>query len=816
LSSGKNKFVSLKRSTGGILSIMFILLSITVIIILNTVMLQRIAILEKNYVMEHLERAKNAFDSEYDTLSQITYDWAVWDDSYEFIKNQNEEYLNTNIEGDVFLNLEINALLYIDNDGKYLYKCAMDLDKQQMVPIQESLIDYINKSKILKNTDPNYTVKGIIMLPEGPMAIASCPILPTDRNGEVRGNLVMGYYINDEIIKGLEEKLRLSINIDRVNKLDKEKSDLYYFLDYSEVMVASLTNDKIAGYTILEDINGNEIISLSIEISRDIMGIGKNTAMLIIVLLILSSFIFTAIILIFLNRNIIERFIDISKEIKKISEEKKFSNRLKLQKFNDEISIVTEEINNMLNKLEENQHQIIENEKTLKLANENLENEVLERKKIEEKIKHIAYHDYLTGLPNRLSFTEQLNHAIHVADRTVKVVSIMFLDLDGFKMINDTMGHSAGDELLKKVSDRLVKTLRNTDIIARIGGDEFIIMIECIENIKDVKFIADKIIKSFIKPFIIEGQDCFISTSIGVSIYPIDGENAEVLIKNADIAMYKAKEGGKNKYVLCTPLMKDSINETLNITNKLYRAMENNELELYYQPQVNSYTNEIVGAEALLRWKNSELGMISPSKFILLAEQTGLIKPIGEWVLRTACKQNKIWQNVGYPKIRIAVNISVKQFEDRSLLTAIEDVLKETEMEPKYLEIEITESIIMKEKEYVIATLNKLREMGIQIAIDDFGTEYSSLSYLKNLPANRIKIAMPFVHGINVNNKDESITKAIIVLAKNMNMGLIAEGVETQAQLEFLTQRLCDEIQGYYFYKPMPASEMEKLLKEAL
>jgi diguanylate cyclase (GGDEF)-like protein len=392
----------------------------------------------------------------------------------------------------------------------------------------------------------------------------------------------------------------------------------------------------------------------------------------------------------------------------------------------------------------------------------------------------------------------------------------MFLDLDGFKMINDTMGHSAGDELLKKVSDRLVKTLRNTDIIARIGGDEFIIMIECIENIKDVKFIADKIIKSFIKPFIIEGQDCFISTSIGVSIYPIDGENAEVLIKNADIAMYKAKEGGKNKYVLCTPLMKDSINETLNITNKLYRAMENNELELYYQPQVNSYTNEIVGAEALLRWKNSELGMISPSKFILLAEQTGLIKPIGEWVLRTACKQNKIWQNVGYPKIRIAVNISVKQFEDRSLLTAIEDVLKETEMEPKYLEIEITESIIMKEKEYVIATLNKLREMGIQIAIDDFGTEYSSLSYLKNLPANRIKIAMPFVHGINVNNKDESITKAIIVLAKNMNMGLIAEGVETQAQLEFLTQRLCDEIQGYYFYKPMPASEMEKLLKEAL
>jgi EAL domain-containing protein (putative c-di-GMP-specific phosphodiesterase class I) len=299
-------------------------------------------------------------------------------------------------------------------------------------------------------------------------------------------------------------------------------------------------------------------------------------------------------------------------------------------------------------------------------------------------------------------------------------------------------------------------------------------------------------------------------------MYPTDGENGEILIKNADIAMYKAKETGKNKYVLCTPLMKEAINETLKISNKLYRALEKNELELYYQPQVSTYTYEIVGVEALLRWKNPELGMIPPSKFIVIAEQTGLIINIGEWVLKTACKQNKMWQDAGYPKIRMAINISVKQFEDHSLLTVIEDVLKETEIDPKYIEIEITESVIMKEKEYVIATLNKLSEMGIQIAIDDFGTDYSSLSYLKNLPANRIKIAMPFVHGINVNNKDESITKAIIVLAKNMNMGLIAEGVETQMQLEFLSQGLCDEIQGFYFYKPMPASEMENILKKSL
>lgn len=832
--AGKNRFVSLKTKTGVIISAMFIILSIAIFIILNTVMIDKIELLEKSYVKEHLNRVNNAFDSEYEVLSQITYDWAVWDDSYEFIKNHNEEYAKANLNENCFINLELNALLLIDKDGKYVYKGAMDLDNQEMVPISQGLIDYINKSKIIKNLDPNYSVKGIIMLPEGPMVIASYPILQSDGKGVVRGNIIMAYYLNDKIINDIGDKLDLVMNMDRIDKLNKEKSDIYNSLDSDGEFIKPLSNDKIIGYSVLEDIDGNAIVGLSIEKNRDIMVIGKNTASLIIVLLILISLVTKFIMLLFLNKNIIERFIDISKEIKKIGKEKKFSLRLKPQRVNDEISIVTEEINNMLNNLEESQFQIIENEKALKLANENLEKkveertndlsnanislqaEILERKKIEEKIKHIAYHDHLTDLPNRLLFTEQLNHAIHIADRTEEVVSIMFLDLDGFKMINDTMGHHAGDKLLKKVSDRLVKTLRNTDIIARIGGDEFIIMIESIENINDVKIIADKIIKSFKKSFLIDGQDCFISTSIGVAVYPTDGENAEVLIKNADIAMYKAKEYGKNKYVLCTPLMKESINETLKITNKLYRAMENNELELYYQPQVNSYTGEIVGVEALLRWNNSEFGMMLPSKFIIIAEQTGLIIPIGEWVLKTACKQNKIWQDAGYPKIRIAVNISVKQFEDNSLLTVIEDVLKETEIEPKYLEIEITESIIMKEKEYVIATLNKLREMGIQIAIDDFGTEYSSLSYLKNLPANRIKIAMPFVQGLSVNSKDESITKAIIVLAKNMNMGLIAEGVETQAQHEFLTQGLCDEIQGYYFYKPMPAFEMENIFQKSL
>jgi len=432
----------------------------------------------------------------------------------------------------------------------------------------------------------------------------------------------------------------------------------------------------------------------------------------------------------------------------------------------------------------------------------------------EIKIKHLAYHDHLTGLPNRLFLSEQLNHAISLASRMEKMIATMFLDLDDFKMINDTMGHDVGDQLLVEVSKRLVKTLRRCDTVARIGGDEFIMLIENVENIDFINIISEKIIKCFNKPFRLNNQECFVTTSLGVAIYPVDGENAEALIKNADISMYKAKGNGKNKYVLCTPVMKTTVIETMKMTNFLHRALNRNELELYYQPQVSCTSNEIVGLEALIRWNHPERGMILPGEFIPIAEQTGLIIPIGDWVLRTACKQNKIWQDEGFPPIRIGVNLSAKQFQNDNLAGDVERILTETGLDCKYLELEITESAAMKGKLYIIETLKKFRKLGIHIAIDDFGTEYSSLNYLKQLPADRIKIPMTFIKGIDVNTEDSAITKAIIILAKNMGLGVIAEGVETKKQLDFLNQIMCDEIQGFYYFKPMPVSEIEKLLKK--
>lgn len=432
----------------------------------------------------------------------------------------------------------------------------------------------------------------------------------------------------------------------------------------------------------------------------------------------------------------------------------------------------------------------------------------------QREINYLAFHDNLTGLPNRMLFSDQISHAISSSKHTGKSFAIMYLDLDDFKMINDTMGHALGDQLLVELSKRLVGALKKNDIASRIGGDEFNILIENLDDAGDVKIMANKILKCFDKPFMLNDRECLITTSIGVVIYPADGDNADVLIKNADVAMYKAKEKGKNQYVLCDAAIKSAAEETLKLSGGLYRALERNELELYYQPRVSCNSDQIVGVEALIRWNHPELGMIYPKKFIPIAEQNGLIIPIGEWVLRTACGQNKAWQAAGYPRIRVSVNISVVQLRNPNIVGKLEEVLQVTGLDPEYLELEITESIAMKEKEGIIGILNAIKKSGVHISIDDFGTEYSSLNYLKQLPADRIKIDMSFVQGIDTGNNDEAIIRAIIVLAKSMGINVVAEGVEAKNQYDFLIREYCDEIQGFYCFRPMSAAEAEKVLKQ--
>ncbi len=469
----------------------------------------------------------------------------------------------------------------------------------------------------------------------------------------------------------------------------------------------------------------------------------------------------------------------------------------KLIKSHDELEIKVEERTSELSK-----------------SNKELECEINARIDMEGKIKKLAYYDFLTGLPNRMLFIDRLNQSILNTDRNKSVLGVLFLDLDSFKRINDTMGHAKGDELLKIVSKRLTNTIRESDTVCRVGGDEFLILIQNIDNDKCIIEVAEKILNIFEESFRIDGNDLYITTSIGGAIYPIDGVDVETLIKNADIAMYKAKEKGRNKFQLCTEVIKDSLIEEMKLTNSLYQAIERNELELYYQPQVSLITEKIIGLEALIRWNTTELGMVNPGDFIYIAEKTGLILPIGEWVLKRACSQNKKWQDDGILNVPIAVNLSVNQFQNREIIEGIVAILKETGLDPNDLELEITENIIMKETEYIIESLKQLKQLGVKIAIDDFGTEYSSLNYIKQLPVDKIKIDISFIRGININYKDEAIIKVIISLAKNLGLKVIAEGVETKEQFDFLRDEMCDEIQGYYYYKPMPASQIEELMRK--
>ncbi len=446
----------------------------------------------------------------------------------------------------------------------------------------------------------------------------------------------------------------------------------------------------------------------------------------------------------------------------------------------------------------------------------NIFSDALSKSKAEEEVSFMAYYDQVTKLPNRTLFCERAINAMEQADKKQTFIGFVFLDLDYFKNINDTMGHETGDQILMQVADLLEGVLPKTDTVSRFGGDEFLMLIKDMHQPEDISEVMDKIFEAFDSPIILNGQEYYLTASAGVSIYPLDGEDYETLLNHADIAMYKAKSMGKNQYAYCTPNMKNEITYKMKLANGLYRALEKGELYLHYQPQVSMETKEIIGAEALIRWNHPENGTIPPAIFIPIAEQTGLINSIGEWVLRTACLQNKEWQDMGLTKIRIAVNISVHQLRNPHFVKTLERILEETGLPSEYLELEITESMACNETNYIIEILNAIKELGVSISIDDFGTEYSSLSRLKSLPIDRIKMDMQFVRGIEGSDKDKAITKVIINLAQTLGIKLIAEGVETETQLSFLSQRMCDEVQGFYYFKPMSAEQIEQLLRDGM
>lgn len=440
--------------------------------------------------------------------------------------------------------------------------------------------------------------------------------------------------------------------------------------------------------------------------------------------------------------------------------------------------------------------------------------DITDWKAAEEKIRHLAYYDSLTNLPNRRLFIDRLTQALHHAKRYNHMMAVLYMDLDRFKLINDSYGHACGDRLLEVVGKRLLNCLREIDTVARMGGDEFTVLLPDISEPAEAVQVAKRIIHHLQQPIVIDGKEMNTTTCIGISFNLNDCEDADTIMKHADTAMYFVKRNGKNNYEIYTEEMDNQALYRLKLENDLRKSFERSQLLLNYQPIIGLESGQIVGMEALVRWQHPELGWISPNEFIPIAEESGLIVQIGEWVLRTACLQNKIWHKEGLPPIRMAVNLSMRQLQQKDFAEMVVDILNETGLEPSWLELEVTESIIMQNQTVVTATLNSLRELGIKISIDDFGTGYSSLSYLRDLPIDNIKIDRVFVEDINKHLNGGAIASAVITLAHNLSMGVVAEGVETEGQLDFLKHWNCDKMQGYYFSPPVNGMTFGKLLVE--
>jgi diguanylate cyclase (GGDEF)-like protein len=440
--------------------------------------------------------------------------------------------------------------------------------------------------------------------------------------------------------------------------------------------------------------------------------------------------------------------------------------------------------------------------------------DVTERRANEARIEYLANHDALTDLPNRNLLSDRIAQAVAQSYRTGQRLAVLFLDLDRFKLINDSFGHPAGDGLLKTVAARILATVRETDTVARLGGDEFVIVFPNLAHAEDGGVMAKKILRTFSLPFVVAGRELHVTSSIGVSICPEDGDNADALLRSADAAMYRAKEQGRDNFQFYTQEMSVHAQQRVELETALRLAVERQEFELHYQPQVNLNTGRITGVEALIRWRHPTLGTVPPARFIGLAEETGLISPIGEWVLRTACAQAVAWHAAGYPQLSMAVNLSARQFRQSDMPQLVRHILIETGLAAEHLELELTESLLMKDSETIVQALRELKSIGVVLSLDDFGTGYSSLSYLKRFPIDIVKIDRAFVRDVTSNADGATLTRTIIAMAQSLKLKTVAEGVETKAQLNFLRRNGCDAIQGYYFSQPLLPDDMAVLLRD--
>ncbi len=718
--------------------------------------------------------AQSLLDNNGKNLLAITKSNSNWEEFRMAIEENNIEWIQVNVDENLTSVSILDFIITTDNKGGIL-------SSAEEIP---GLTKGIDLEKILANLKTQNEYSGLIDTPEGIAFIAVSKV--TNENGQASptGILIFGSLLNQETFNYLVEALQVEVGIvDKHNHIfassDKIKSEMMakdLLQGSSEILrETGMEKDTIVVHASkqLTDIANESIGSIYVEsplktstnVMKTLRNIGFSTVVVFAFLLSILTLV--------LKRRILMPL-------------RHFTSTLERVAAGASINEIPAAISS------------------------HADNNIL---RLFDQLHRLSFYDFLTNLPNRRSSSNQLEQLIRNAGKFEKI-AIIYLDLDRFKNINDSLGHHIGDQLLKLVAGRLNDIISNNGIVARLGGDEFAIILPDIKNLEDVEQIAESISTSFSEPLIVDDYDLFVTSSMGISIFPDDGQTVDALFMNADVAMYRAKEQGRNKYEFYDSAMNSFSIDKLKIETALQKALENDEFFLTYQPKICIETNEINGMEALIRWVHPTIGIVSPVDFIPIAEEIGLINEIGKWVLKTACRQNKVWQEQGLPPMKVAVNISARQFQHDDFIKTISAILKETELEVKWLELEITESTAMSYAEETIKKLNELNEMGIAVAIDDFGTGYSSLSYLKLFPIKSLKIDRSFIKDIEKNTGDLAIAKSIITLGRALNFEVIAEGVENEQQLDILKRENCDTFQGYYFSPPVPAEKFETMLLE--
>jgi len=843
-------------------SVITLFLITALAVMVKYILLDNFRQMEEQQALQNIEQASSAMANELDSLGKEASDRARENNASAFMQNPTPDFIARNLPDNTFSFHKISIIMFVSPSGKTVYSAEVVPDKGETRPIAEETAAVLARKALqLKSAGSG---NGVVLLAEGPILFASRPIVDAAGEKPAHGFLLLGRRIDAELLAGISLITQLPVTVQPLNTgeipPDFQKVLREHQIDKKPYVMAT-DSKQIAGYSMLRDISGSPALIMKVTADSKLYAQGLTAARYFMLWFSLAALVAALIINILFDKLLLTRQKGEESEEKYRSVVNQATEGIVIIDANDKRIL---ESNDAFQKLVGCQpdefsgkqitdlffdsdtpsidHTILhllKGKRDLKLRRTDgsqvdveisasfiahhgndavcfMVHDMTERKRFEERLVYEATHDTLTNLPNRNLLNDHLDRALAFVKRHQQNLALLLLDLDNFKIVNDTLGHSAGDRLLEEVAARLLQCVRKYDIVARLGGDEFVILMSGIRDNNHVISIADKVVAIFSQPFQIMEHEMFITVSVGIAIAPENGDKAEILLMNADTAMYHVKGSGKNGYEFFNEDMNARISERLEQETKLRRALERDEFCLHYQPKIDLASGTIVGMEALIRWIPEKGRIIPPLDFIPLLEETGLIVPVGEWVIREACRQNREWHLAGIENLVVSTNMSARQFYQANLPEVIAQILRETSLEPRYLKIELTESIVMQDIDVAVGILKRLKEMGLSLSIDDFGTGYSSLAYLKRFPVDELKIDKSFVNGLETDANDSTIVNTIISMAHSMQLKVVAEGVETAGQLELLRERRCEEVQGFYFSKPLTARLFEEKMRSII